>query len=465
MNNREYRLVKNTAILTLGKVCTQCIGFFMIPLYTTLLSPEDYGIADLITTYISVVVPLISLQTDQGLFRIMLDHRNDENHKNACLTSTLYCNLIQICIFWLLYTIFQVFVTIDYKIYIAILVPLNLVLAILLQYSRGVDKTSEYSIGSFLFATAQVILNVIFIAVIRIGAEGLFYSMIGANFIAITYLVIRLQIWKHCSWRYFSKKVYTEIIKYSLPLIPNIMAWWVINASDRLIIAHSIGTYYNGLYSIANKFSTVFITVYNYFNMSWTESVTLCFAEDDRDIFLSRMINKVSNILFCICAGIIVCMPFIFKFMVNEQYSEAYYQIPILMYAVLFQALQGLYSAVYVALKKSSELAKTSLFAAIINLSVNILLINKIGLYAASISTLVAFLAMTIYRYIDLKKYVFAPLHKRNIVIYIVLSICVIEAYYSYVIVQAVVFMIIFLYSVISNKDLLVCIYSFVRKK
>lgn len=62
--------------------------------------------------------------------------------------------------------------------------------------------------------------------------------------------------------------------------------------------------------------------------------------------------------------------------------------------------------SVYVALKKSKEIAKTSIFAAIINLVVNIALIKFIGLYAASISTLVAFAATSIYRYIDVQKYV-----------------------------------------------------------
>lgn len=62
--------------------------------------------------------------------------------------------------------------------------------------------------------------------------------------------------------------------------------------------------------------------------------------------------------------------------------------------------------SVYVALKKSKEIAKTSIFAAIINLVVNIALIKFIGLYVASILTLVAFAAMSIYHYIDVQKYV-----------------------------------------------------------
>ena len=51
--SRSKELVKNTAILTIGKMCTQFVSFLLLPLYTALLSTEEYGIVDLFTTYIA----------------------------------------------------------------------------------------------------------------------------------------------------------------------------------------------------------------------------------------------------------------------------------------------------------------------------------------------------------------------------------------------------------------------------
>ena len=63
--SRKTELAKNTAILTFGKACTQCISFFFASLYTAILSTEDYGIYDLFVTYSTLLLPLVNWQLDQ----------------------------------------------------------------------------------------------------------------------------------------------------------------------------------------------------------------------------------------------------------------------------------------------------------------------------------------------------------------------------------------------------------------
>lgn len=101
--------------------------------------------------------------------------------------------------------------------------------------------------------------------------------------------------------------------------------------------------------------------------------------------------NSVTNQSFSACFGIVACMPFVFPILINEKYVAGYDQILILMYAMLFRVLVGLYSCIYVAQKNAKKIAYTSISAAIINITVNLILINKIKIFAASISTLVAF--------------------------------------------------------------------------
>ena len=78
------------------------------------------------------------------------------------------------------------------------------------------------------------------------------------------------------------------------------------------------------------------------------------------------------------CFGIVACMPFVFPILINEKYVAGYDQILILMYAMLFRVLVGLYSCIYVAQKNAKKIAYTSISAAIINITVNLILINKI---------------------------------------------------------------------------------------
>lgn len=87
--SRKTELAKNTAILTVGKLCTQCISFFLLPLYTAILSTEEYGTFDLLVTYSALLLPLVNWQLDQGLFRFMLDYRGNKEEESKLL-STLF---------------------------------------------------------------------------------------------------------------------------------------------------------------------------------------------------------------------------------------------------------------------------------------------------------------------------------------------------------------------------------------
>ena len=88
--SRKTELAKNTAILTVGKLCTQCISFFLLPLYTAILSTEEYGTFDLLVTYSTLLLPLVNWQLDQGLFRFMLDYRGNKEEQECCGCTACY---------------------------------------------------------------------------------------------------------------------------------------------------------------------------------------------------------------------------------------------------------------------------------------------------------------------------------------------------------------------------------------
>ncbi len=147
-------------------------------------------------------------------------------------------------------------------------------------------------------------------------------------------------------------------------------------------------------------------------------------------------------------------MPFVFPILINEDFSEAYMQIPILMLGSVFNILVSFIGSIYVAKKLTKEIAKVSIFAGVINIVTNLLMIKFIGLYAASISTLFAYLIMFILRFIDVKKYVNLKLNKNIIISLIVLFIVAFVVFYlknrNLEICSAVV---VTIYAVIINKS------------
>ena len=192
-----------------------------------------------------------------------------------------------------------------------------------------------------------------------------------------------------------------------------------------------LGTSFNGLLTVAHKFSTAYTSLYTVFNLSWTESASLHINDIDANKFFRNVIHSVYRIFSAIAIGVIAVMPFVFGILVNQNYADAYYQIPIYMIASLCQAFQGMYSVIYVALKKTKEIAKSTTMCAVINIVVNLCLIKCIGLYAASLSTLVSYFVLSIWRYADLKKYIDVTFDKKLLISSIVVLMIVCLSYYS----------------------------------
>lgn len=159
------------------------------------------------------------------------------------------------------------------------------------------------------------------------------------NIICIIYLIISKKIYQYIEKEYYEKSLLREIIKYSIPLVSNAISWWIVNASDRLIITYMINVNANGIYSAANKFSGLITTIYSVFNLTWTESAAININGKDKDEYFSKIFNITIRFFGALCLGIIAFMPFIFSIMINEKFIEAYEQIPILMMAAVFNAL------------------------------------------------------------------------------------------------------------------------------
>lgn len=460
--NREKQLVKNTFIVAIGKICTQFISFFLLPLYTALLSTEEYGVVDLLNTYIALLLPLVFFQIDQSIFRYLIDARKDENNKQILITTTLVTVFVQSVIFIVFFILIAQFINNDYKYFLATNVIAAMISNIMLQIARGLGDNVTYSQGSLVSGAGTLIFNVVFICGFKMGAYGMLLATLLANIICALFVFIKEKVYIYINVRNFSQNELKELWKYSIPLIPNQLSWWIISASDRIIVSYMLSVATNGIYSAANKFSGVCITLFNIFNMTWSESASMYINDKDSSEYFSNIINISVKLFTALCFGIIAIMPFVFNLLITGKgYADAYYQIPILMLATIFNIIVSLVGSIYVALKKTKEIAKTSIYAAVINISINLVLIRYVGLFAASISTLVAYFAMSIYRLIDVQKYVKIKIDKNFIFISIpVITVILCMYYFRNVYFCIIGLLISIVYALIFNRNVLIILFK-----
>jgi O-antigen/teichoic acid export membrane protein len=428
---KNEELAKNTLIISIGKLCTQFLSFILLPLYTAVLTTEEYGTVDLISTYVQLLLPVLILQVDQALLRFVIDDRKNKEKIRTKISSVVLFLLVQFVILTIIYVVSTKFITFQFSKYLYFTLIITSVSSVALQIARGIGDNVAYSFASFLCGAGTVICNVIFITVFHLRTEGMLLSVIIGNLLTVVYLFFKLKIREYLSISSFNREMLKEMLVYSIPLVPNALIWWVVNASDRTIVLWSLGAAANGILAISHKFPTLITTLYNIFHISWTESAALHLKENDRDAFFSSVFDTVFRIFSAASIGLIAVMPFVFSLLINKNYADAYYQIPIYTYASLFNVIVGLYSVIYISEMKTSEIAKTSLYSGIINIVINFMLIKRIGLYAASISSVFAFGVMALYRARDIKKYINHKIDYKLMFVTLIMLIVVSLSYYS----------------------------------
>lgn len=196
--------------------------------------------------------------------------------------------------------------------------------------------------------------------------------------------------------------------------------------------------------------------MYNIFNLSWTELISVHFNDEDREKSFSDLQDMVVKLMICLYLGIVSIMPFAFPIMINSKYADAYYQIPILMLGVFFSAMIGVMSAYYIADKNTKVIAKTSMICAAINLILDILLMPFIGLFAASIASAIAYFVMYIIRYIDINKR-YGVKNSPQLLILLGISTVVVFSsyYYRNMIICGICFLGVCVMSIVLNKKVI----------
>lgn len=464
--SKKKELIKNTIIIFMGKVCTQLISFLLLPLYTSYLLTEEYGFVDLVTTYVTLIVPIITMELEMSVFRYLVDCRKDEKEKKKIFSNNFIILLASLALFIVLYLVVTCFWKFDYCYLILFDIIICTFSGNFLQITRGVGRTLDYAISCIITGITTILLNILLIVVFKLGAFGMITSMALANGLGAVYLFIRLKMWQYIDFKKKDKKLIKEMYKYSIPLVSNGISWWIVNVSDRSIITAILGTAANGIYAVSNKFPTILSSLLGIFNLSWSESAALHVNSPDRDQFFSEVSNTVTKLFTCLGVGMISCMPFVFPILINKSYNDAYNYIPILILGSVFNVIICLYSALYIAKKMTKQVATTSIIGAIINIIINVVLIKYLGLYAAALSTAISYFVMMVYRHFDLKKYMRITYEKGLLIKTIVIFTFDIILYYQHNIYLDILnLVVVVIYSILMNKDFLVSSYKTVVSK
>mgnify|MGYP003304462651 CR=1 FL=1 len=422
--NRGKQLVKNTLVLSIGTFFPKLVALITIPIITKYLSKAEFGTYDLLSTLVALLLPILTFQIHSAAFRFLIDCRNDDVKRKRVITN-IFVFLIPISTVVLLVLFF---ILNQLSFFTRILIVLYFFSDILLisvqQIIRGLSQNKLYSISAIVQSLLNMFLIVLTVRIQRKGLNGVLLSFTVATFCSTFVLAIKGGIWNQIDLKLRSTKTIKEMLAYSWPMIPNTLSNWVLSVSDRLVLSCFMGVVATAVYGAANKIPQLFTSVQGTFIFAWQENASLALDDEKVEEYYSSIFDRIFGILVGVMAILICCTPVLFKLLIKGDYDDAYPHMPILFMGMFFSSIASFLGGIYVAHKKTKNVGVTTIIAAFINLLINLSLIGSCGIYAASISTVLSYLFLAVYRFFDVLKFQNIRYDYRKIIISVIILVC-----------------------------------------
>ena len=409
---RNKYLLKNTVIFSIGNFGTKIISFFLVPLYTNILTTREYGTVDLIYTIGMVLVPLLTLNIGESIMRFALDKDADcDKIMSTGITILIFGAIIGL----LILPIANLFESVsNYSIYIYLYTLTLAFSQIFLCYLRGKEFLLKYSIGNIIQSLTIAIFNIIFLIGMKKGIEGYLMAYILANVCTGLYGFwagkVNLVIKKYSIDIELSK----NMIKYSVVLIPNSFMWWIMNSSDRMMVSAMISVTANGVYAVAYKIPTLLSTITTIFNQAWSYSAIREDESEDKEEYNNRVYDNLVTIVIVVATGLLMIMKPFLSVYVGKEYYAAWHYVPYLIVGFVFMTLGSFIATSYTVHKDSKGFLISGTVGALINLILNFILIPMIGVSGAAFATCISYFGVFAYRIKDTQKYIKLRVFKRK---------------------------------------------------
>ncbi|GER58718.1 polysaccharide biosynthesis protein [Patiriisocius marinus] len=439
------KLFKQTFIYGLATVLPRALAIVLVPLYTEVLEPSQFGIYATLMSYIILGNVLLSYGMETAFFRFINKHPEEKkNVQSTALTSILISSVSFFIIAYLSRESIANFINFDtrYIVYTLLILMLDALVIIPFVWYRANDKPLKYafikilnvcinlSCNLFLFLVLPTLAtensNTVWDAIYLSESKVLYVFIANVIASAATLLLVFPLYFKIGLG--FHKKIWREMLKYAFPVLIAGIAFSINEAFDKILLTYllpeDIAESEVGVYAACYKlgvFMTLFATAFRlgiepfFFNHAKEKNAKETYA----------LITKYFTILGCVIfLSVMVYMDFFKELLIrNEAYWVALSIVPFILLANLCLGIYHNLSVWYKVTDRTKYGAYISVLGAIITLVVNFALIPIISYKGAAIATLAAYATMMFASYFLGQKYYKIPYDVKKILGYLLTAI------------------------------------------
>jgi O-antigen/teichoic acid export membrane protein len=295
---------------------------------------------------------------------------------------------------------------------------------------RAEEKSIHYAgfrVGRFLL---EISLNILFVVALRKGVMGILYANVIAAFINLLAL---LPFQKKYLRFTFHWKLYKELALFALPLLPNSLAYLVVEVSDKYLMSVLLDKDTLGMYGANYRFGAMLLLLVIAFRTAWQPFFLKVAKQSDA----KKIYAKVFTYFTIVGVAVVMMGSYFIEYFVKiplaenhtimgKNYWEGIKIIPIILVSYLFYGFYvHLTAGIYIR-KKTKLMIIFSGLAALTNVLSNLYLMPKYGIMGAAFATLLSYITMVISIFIAAQKIYKIPYEYGRIVFliaYLVVSI------------------------------------------
>ena len=420
--NRIAFLLGNTLVFALGGLAVKAVSLVLMPLYTTALTAGEYGTAELLNSAIEIVLPLLSAGVVEALYRFSIDDDvpKDELFANSllvlgggglctgvlCALGSVLWNMEHAGSFFVLFCSVCLFKATT-------------------QLARGLGHVRRFVAYGLINALAMVVSTYLLLVRARLGVEGYLWSF------AIGYLVGGLAAFLG-SGEYrllapfrLDRALLRRMLVYSLPLVPNLLSWWLVSVSGRYVVLWGSGVVAAGLFTAASKMPALVNIVASVFQQAWQYSTAREIDSPDRGAFFGVVMRGYSLATLTVAGLVIALNRPISRVMLQAEFAEGWRYVPLLMLVASFGVISIFFESFYQALKNSGVLMASTALGAVVNVILGVALVPFMGPWGAGLAGAVAYMLVLVVRARDLGRRINLPIDRLRLAYQLALLISI----------------------------------------
>lgn len=382
----------------------------MMRYYTAMLSPAEFGIADRIATTSNLLMPFVMLSINEAIIRFAMDRSVKRSDVFSIGLKTVLAGFIVFCV--LSPAMLMIDMLSPYTLLIYIYVLFGMLKAVCAQFVRSIGLVRLFAFDGFVATFTTIAFNILFLTVFKWGLHGYVVSIIASNILSILFLFIVARLGRYIDFTHPNTALRSEMLRYSVPLIPTTMFWWIVSTSDKYMVTWFCGDTPTGMLAIAHKIPSLLTIVSAIFYQAWQLSAVDESGQGQRTTrFYSQTYDYYGTLLFCAASGMVMLIQPITRVMYDPAYYESWRYVPFLVVAEVFSSLVTFLGSFYMVSKKNATLPLAIFVGAVANIGLNLWLIPKYGVMGAAFATLLSYLLAFAIRAVDVKRLV--PLELR----------------------------------------------------